>query len=76
MRKTLLWLGVLLSGTGATLIAASLVLGYMGLGASYNFGDPTKFEFILVPFWQIGTAVLALGGVCLAATRWLRQDAP
>jgi hypothetical protein len=39
----------------------------MGLGASYNFGDPTQFQFILVPFWQIGLAIAAIGGVCLFA---------
>jgi hypothetical protein len=43
---------------------------YMGLGASYNLGDPTKFQFVLVPFWQIG---LGVGVVLLAAARWLKR---
>jgi hypothetical protein len=35
------------------------------LGASYNFGDPTQFQFILVPFWQIGLAIAAIGAASL-----------
>jgi hypothetical protein len=37
MRKSLLWVGGLLCGAGAVLIAVSGVLSYMGLGSSYNF---------------------------------------
>ena len=76
MRKTLLWLGGLLSGIGGTVIAAGAVLSYMGFGASYNFGDPAKFQFFLVPLWQIGLAIAVLGGACLIAWRWLRARAP
>lgn len=71
MRKALLWLGGLLCVIGVALIAANVVMSYMGLGASYNFGDPAKFEFILVPFWQIGLAALVVGGACLWAVRQL-----
>jgi hypothetical protein len=71
MRKALLWIGGLLGGTGVALIAASVVLSHMGLAASYNFGDPAKFEFRLVPLWQIGAGVALVGLACLAATRWL-----
>ena len=76
MRKTLLWFGGLLCGIGGTVIAASAVLSYMGLGASYNFGDPAKFQFVLVPLWQIGLAIAVLGGACLLAWRWLKARAP
>ena len=34
MRNTLLWLGSLLCGIGVTVIAAGVVLSYMGLSAS------------------------------------------
>ena len=54
---------------GIALIAANVVLNYKGLGASYNFGDPARFEFILVPFWQIGLATAAIGAACLWAVR-------
>jgi hypothetical protein len=75
MRKALLWIGGLLCGLGAALIAASAVLSYLGFGASYNFGDPAKFEFILVPIWQIGAAIAAIGGACLIGRRWLKTNA-
>jgi hypothetical protein len=76
MRKTLLWLGGVLCGIGATLIVVSAGLSYLGLGTSYNFGDPAKFQFVLVPFWQIGLAIAILGGACLIGWRWLEKSAP
>lgn len=75
MRKALLWIGGLLCGLGAALIATSAVLGYLGFGTSYNFGDPAKFEFVLVPLWQIGVVIPAAGGACLIGWRWLRTNA-
>jgi hypothetical protein len=74
MPRILLLLGGLFGAVGATIIVTSLVLSAMGFGASYNFGDPTKFEFILVPFWQIGLAIAAIGGVCLFAWRQLMRS--
>ena len=32
---------------------------WLGAQPSINFGNPKKFEFILVPFWQLGLAALA-----------------
>jgi hypothetical protein len=76
MRKALLWLGGSLCGVGAALIAAGAVLSYKGFSASYNFGDPAKFQFVLVPFWLIGLVVLLVGGACLIGRRWLKTPAP
>jgi hypothetical protein len=73
MHRTLLWLGGLFCAIGGAVIAASLLLSVMGLGASYNFGDPTRFEFILVPFWQIELAIAAIGGMCLLAWQRLKR---
>jgi hypothetical protein len=73
MERALLWIGALLCAAGGALIAANLVLHAMGLGASYNLGDPTKFEFILVPFWAIGLGVAVVGGVCLVFWRRARR---
>jgi hypothetical protein len=75
MRKALLWIGVLFCGLGVAVLAASAVLGFMGLATSYNLGDPAKFQFILVPFWLIGIAIAAGGALCLIGWRWLRTDA-
>jgi hypothetical protein len=63
MRRPLLWAGFLLCGVGLAAIAASAVMSYMGMNPSYNIGDSTKFEFVLVPFWLIGLIVAALGAV-------------
>jgi hypothetical protein len=69
MRKTLLWIGAVLCGIGAAVIATSAVLNYFGVATSYNFGNPEKFEFVLVPLWQIGLAVAAIGGAFLLLRR-------
>ena len=71
MRKAFIWSGGLLLGLGLSVVIASLAMTYMGVNASYNFGDPAQFQFVLVPFWQIGLGVAAIGGVCLAASRSL-----
>ena len=71
MRRALFWLGTLLSTIGVALTAVNLVMAYMGLSASYNLGDPAKFQFILVPLWQIGLAIAVAGGACLAVARRL-----
>ncbi len=67
MGRVLIWLGGFFFAAGLLLIAANVVMHFMGLGASYNFGDPSQFEFILVPFWQIGVAFIALGGASVLA---------
>jgi hypothetical protein len=71
MRTVLLWIGLLLCGGGTVLAAAGAFFTYRGVDASYNFGDPSKFEFILVPFWQIGLGIAAIGGVLALASRRL-----
>jgi hypothetical protein len=75
MKRGLLWMGGLLCGIGAALMVASVVMTYIGLSTSYNFGDPAKFQFVLVPFWQIGLALAAVGAVVFAAARRLKRGA-
>ena len=69
MHKALLWIGFLLSAIGVAVILMSAVMNIMGLNPSYNLGDPAKFEFILVPFWQIGLVIAGIGAVCVLASR-------
>ena len=73
MQKLLQWLGWLSGTAGIVLIGAYFVISRKGLAASYNFGDPVKFQFILVPFWQIGIVIVVLGGVLLLASRWFNR---
>ena len=69
MRKISLALGLTLYGFGVALILANVVMSYIGLSASYNFGDPTRFQFLLVPFWQLGFAIAVMGVACLILWR-------
>ena len=71
MRRTLLWLGLALYGFGVALILANVVMSYLGLSASYNFGDPTRFQFFLVSFWHLGLAITLVGVACLMLWRRL-----
>ena len=74
MRKAFLWIGGLLCGLGLALIIATAVSIFMGLSPSYNFGDPAKFQFYLVPLWQIGCAVALVGGALLLLSRWVKAN--
>jgi hypothetical protein len=73
MRRILQWLGWLLCVIGAMLIGTYVAMSSKGLAPSYNIGDPAKFQFILVPFWQIGLVIAAVGGTCLFASRWFNR---
>jgi hypothetical protein len=73
MQKALLGFGGLLCFIGVMLIIANLIMSFVGLSGSVNFGDAAKFEFILVPFWQIGLAVILVGGACLFGSRRLKR---
>jgi hypothetical protein len=46
---------------GIFFLACQLAGALLGAQPSINFGDPSEFEFILVPFWQIGLAFLIPG---------------
>ena len=69
MRKTMIWVGSGLCAIGGAAIVVAGVMRYLGYEPSYNFGDPAKFEFVLVPFWQIGLAVVVIGALCLLVAR-------
>ena len=38
-----------------------------GLSASYNIGDPSKDQFLLISFWHIGAALAIIGVVAVIA---------
>ncbi len=70
MRTGLIWFGSVTLVVGLLLIAANMVLHFMGMSASYNIGDPSRDEFLLIHFWQIGTGLAVIGiGALLAGRR-------
>lgn len=67
----LVWLGRVCLVVGVLLLAANVAMHFVGLSASYNIGDPSKFQFILISFWQIGIALMCIGAVSILAGRRL-----
>ena len=58
MEKSILWSGRIALYTAVFFIAAQIAGYFLNMPPTVNFGDSSKFEFILVSFWQIGTALL------------------
>ena len=42
-------------------------MNFMGLSASYNIGNPSKDQFLLIAFWHIGAALAIIGVVAVIA---------
>jgi hypothetical protein len=67
LSRITLWI---LAGIGIFFIAAQGMGALLGAQPSINFGDAKKFEFVLVPFWQLGIAALIGAGIVHALQRW------
>ena len=61
--KPALWAARGAMAFGIFFLACQLAGMLLGAGPSINFGDPKKFEFILVAFWKIGLAMLIPGWI-------------
>ena len=61
LKTTLKWSSVLLLILGAFFVIAQFMGQWLGMNPQINFGDPTKFEFKLMKFWQIGAIGLVAG---------------
>ena len=61
MRKMITWSGRIVFGVSAFFLAAQAAGYFLNMPPTVNFGDSSKFEFILVSFWQIGVAFLVAG---------------
>ncbi len=57
---------------GVFFIVAQLMGIWLGAEPKINFGDSSKFEFILVPFWQLGLVMLAAALVLRGLMGWRR----
>jgi hypothetical protein len=55
--------GWFLAALGVFFLACQAAGMWLGAAPSINFGDSTKFEFDLKPFWEIGLAMLAPGAL-------------
>ena len=53
--------GWILVGLGLFFLACQAAGMWLGATPSINFGNTSKFEFDLKPFWQIGLAMLVPG---------------
>jgi hypothetical protein len=67
MSTFLIWLGRGCLISGVLLVAINVVMSPLGLSASYNLGDPAKFEFVLISFWHIGAALVGIGILAMIA---------
>jgi len=61
MQKMITWSGRIVFAVSAFFLAAQLAGYFLNMPPTVNFGDSSKFEFILVSFWQIGLAFLVAG---------------
>ena len=59
--KALLWSGRIAAGLGLFFLACQFMGAILGAAPAFNLGDPTKYEFIMVPFWQAGLSLLIAG---------------
>ena len=56
--KVITWSGRIVFGVAVFFIAAQVAGYFLNMPPTINFGDSSKFEFILVSFWQIGLGLL------------------
>ena len=54
---------------GIFFVVAQFMGLWLGAQPSINFGDSKKFEFILVPFWQLGLGALVAAVIMRLAMR-------
>jgi len=55
------WSAKIVLATSVFFLLAQVAGYFLSMPPTINFGDSTKFEFILVSFWKIGLAFLITG---------------
>ena len=63
LHKATSWSVRIVFAVSVFFIAAQIAGYFLSMPPTVNFGDSSKFEFILVSFWQIGLAFLVTGFV-------------
>ncbi len=61
MHKAIAISAKIVLGVSVFFIAAHVMGYFLSMPPTINFGDSSKFEFILVSFWQIGAIFLVIG---------------
>jgi len=56
--KAIVWSARIVFSIAIFFMAAQIAGHFLSMPPTINFGDSSKFEFILVSFWQIGVAFL------------------
>ncbi len=56
--KIIRWSGHIVLVVSVFFILAQIAGYFLSMPPTINFGDASKFEFVLVSFWQIGVALL------------------
>ena len=59
--KGITWSARIALATAIFFFAAQMAGYFLNMPPTVNFGDSSKFEFILVSFWQIGVGLLIAG---------------
>jgi len=60
-KKMISWSGKIVLMASGFFLAAQLAGYFLSMPPTINFGDSSKFEFILVGFWQVGLVFLVIG---------------
>ena len=60
-KKMILWSGKIVLIASGFFMAAQLAGYFLSMPPTINFGDSSKFEIILVSFWQVGLVFLIIG---------------
>ncbi|VAW70482.1 hypothetical protein MNBD_GAMMA09-2162 [hydrothermal vent metagenome] len=60
-KKTITWTSRIVLIAAFFFMAAQAAGIFLNMPPTVNFGDSSKFEFILVSFWQIGLVFLVTG---------------
>ncbi len=60
-KKAITWTSRIVLMAAFFFMAAQAAGYFLSMPPTVNFGDSSKFEFILVSFWQIGLAFLVTG---------------
>jgi hypothetical protein len=60
-KKAVTWSSRIVLLASVFFLAAQVAGHFLSMPPTINFGDSSKFEFILVSFWQVGLAFLVVG---------------